>query len=159
MIHSHWLNITNDDSQACYEWYESVVVNYGAFCWTSGLESWCVMLSQWLWIMVCYTEPVVVNLHTMTHNHWLSITQHDSQPLAQHYTPSITITCSALHTMSQDHWSSKMHHNSQPLTHIIHNQLLGMTYHNSNQLVMNDMRQWLWIMVHFAGPVVLSDGV
>ena len=21
----------------------------------------CVLLSQWLWIMVCYTEPVVVN--------------------------------------------------------------------------------------------------
>jgi hypothetical protein len=80
---------------AGYEWYESVVVNYGAFCWTSGPESWCVMLSKWLWLMVCNAEQVVVSLHTMTHNHWLSITHHDSQPLAQHYTPWLTTTDSA----------------------------------------------------------------
>jgi hypothetical protein len=32
-------------------------------CYTEpgGYESWCVMLSQWLLIMVCYDEPVVVN--------------------------------------------------------------------------------------------------
>jgi hypothetical protein len=130
MTHNHWHSIANHDSQSL------------AHC-----ESWCVMLSQWLWIMVCYTDPVVVNhvcyteanscesccfilsrlclsygvscravgyewyyntpwftttgstLHTMTHNYWLSITHHDSQPLAQHYTPSITTTCSALHTI------------------------------------------------------------
>jgi hypothetical protein len=35
MIHNHWLSITH--------------------------KSWCVMLRQWLWIMVCYSEPVVVN--------------------------------------------------------------------------------------------------
>jgi hypothetical protein len=46
---------------AGYEWYESVVVNYGAFCWTSGLETWCVMLSKWLWLMVCNAEQVVVS--------------------------------------------------------------------------------------------------
>ena len=43
-----------------YEWYEPVVVNYGVLCWTSGCESWCVMLSQWLWIIVCYTDPLVM---------------------------------------------------------------------------------------------------
>jgi len=29
--------------------------------WASYCESWCVMLSQWLWIMVCYSVQVVVN--------------------------------------------------------------------------------------------------
>ena len=26
--------------------------------WASGCESWFAMLNQWLWIMLCYTEPV-----------------------------------------------------------------------------------------------------
>jgi hypothetical protein len=82
-----------------YEWYESVVVNYGAFCWTSGLESWCVMLSQWLWFMV----------------HWLNITHYDSQPLAQHNSTWLTTTCSALHTINHNHLLSITHHVSQRL--------------------------------------------
>ena len=36
-------------------------MNYVVLFWASGFESWWVMLSQWLWIMVCYSEPVVVN--------------------------------------------------------------------------------------------------
>jgi hypothetical protein len=82
------------------------VTNHGVLCWASGCESCCVILIQWKWIMVCYTEPVVVK-HVVLYwasgcewccvmlskwlcimwypdNHWLSITQHDSQPLAQH---------------------------------------------------------------------------
>jgi hypothetical protein len=44
-----------------YKWYEPVVVNYGVLFWTSGCESWCVMLSKWLWVMESNAEPVVVN--------------------------------------------------------------------------------------------------
>jgi hypothetical protein len=29
-------------------------VNHGEFYCASGCESWCVMLNQWLWIMLCY---------------------------------------------------------------------------------------------------------
>jgi hypothetical protein len=43
MIHNHWLSIT------------------GVLFWASGRESSCVILSQWLWIMVSYAEPVVLN--------------------------------------------------------------------------------------------------
>ena len=42
-----------------YEWYLPMVVNYDVQWWTSACDSWCVMLSQWLWIMVCYAEPVL----------------------------------------------------------------------------------------------------
>jgi hypothetical protein len=38
-----------------------VVVNHVVLFWTSGFESWCVILSHWLWIMVCCSEPVVAN--------------------------------------------------------------------------------------------------
>jgi len=67
---------------------ELVVVNHGEVCWASGLwiivcyaepgvwESWCVMLSQWLWIivlcstrcvgiMVNYANPVIVNHYVL----------------------------------------------------------------------------------------------
>ena len=40
-----------------FEWF----VNHGVQCWASGCESWCVMLSQWLWIMLSYGQPVVVS--------------------------------------------------------------------------------------------------
>ena len=38
-----------------------VVVNRSVLCWASGCVSWCVMLRQWLWIMVCHSETVIVN--------------------------------------------------------------------------------------------------
>jgi hypothetical protein len=43
----------------CYA--EPVVVNHGVLCCAGGCESWCVMLSQWLCIMLCYAEPAVLN--------------------------------------------------------------------------------------------------
>jgi hypothetical protein len=43
----------------CYA--ELVVVNHGVLYRASGCKSWCVLLNQWLGIIVCYAEPVVVN--------------------------------------------------------------------------------------------------
>jgi hypothetical protein len=40
---------------------EPVVVNHGVLCGASGCESWSVILSQWLFIMVCIAEQVIVN--------------------------------------------------------------------------------------------------
>jgi hypothetical protein len=109
MIHNHWLIITPHDSQPLAQhkarWFTS-----------SGSESWCAMLNKWLWIMVCYYEPVIVNhgvicwassceswlcytdssvcesCWTMFHNHWLSMADHDSQPMVQNKIPWFTIT-------------------------------------------------------------------
>jgi hypothetical protein len=33
---------------------EQVIVNHGEFYCSSGCESWCAILSQWFWIMLCY---------------------------------------------------------------------------------------------------------
>ena len=38
-----------------------VVVNHVVQCLANGCESWRIMLCQWLLIMLCYVEPVVVN--------------------------------------------------------------------------------------------------
>ena len=38
-----------------------VVVNHGELCSASGCESWCAMLSQWLRIMLCYSELIIGN--------------------------------------------------------------------------------------------------
>ena len=37
-----------------------VVVNQGVLCCAKGCETWGVMMSQWLLIVVCYAEPGVV---------------------------------------------------------------------------------------------------
>ena len=36
-------------------------MSYGLSCSASGCESWWAMLRQWVWIMVCYAEPVVMS--------------------------------------------------------------------------------------------------
>jgi hypothetical protein len=97
---------------------EQVIVNHGEIYCSSGCVSWCAMLSQWFWIMLCYAceywwvilrqwlwiivwhstpwfTTTASALHTMTYNHWLSIKQHDSQPLAQHSKTWFTTTGSA----------------------------------------------------------------
>ena len=43
---------------ACY--VEPVVVNHSVLSGASGCDSWRVILSQWLLIMVCYAAPVAV---------------------------------------------------------------------------------------------------
>jgi hypothetical protein len=40
---------------------EPVVVNHGVLYGASGCESWCVLLRQWLLIMVCIVDQVIVN--------------------------------------------------------------------------------------------------
>jgi hypothetical protein len=64
---------------------EPVVVNHGVLYWARGCESWCIILSQLLWIMVCYTKPslceswcimlrkVVVNHYVLYLTQWLGI--------------------------------------------------------------------------------------
>ena len=39
-----------------------VVVNHGVLCGASGCESWCVLLCQWLSIMMHIAEEVILNL-------------------------------------------------------------------------------------------------
>jgi hypothetical protein len=45
----------------CYD--EPVVANHGVVCCAIRCDSWWAMLSQWLWILVYYAEPVFMN-HT-----------------------------------------------------------------------------------------------
>jgi hypothetical protein len=45
--------------ESLYAMLSPVVGNHGVLCQTSGSESWFVMLGQWLWIMVYYTEPLL----------------------------------------------------------------------------------------------------
>jgi hypothetical protein len=103
IIHNNWLSITHHDSQILAHpstpWFiEPVVVNHGVLCWDSCCESCCVILSQWLWIMMSYAEPVVVNdgvlFWASGYESWCVI-HHASQPLAQHNTPWYMTTGSA----------------------------------------------------------------
>jgi hypothetical protein len=50
MNHNHWLSITHNVPH----------LHHVVFCWVSGCHSLWAMLSQWLWIMVCYAESVAV---------------------------------------------------------------------------------------------------
>ena len=40
---------------------EPLDVNHGVLYGASGCESWCVILSHWLLVMMCIAEPVAVN--------------------------------------------------------------------------------------------------
>jgi hypothetical protein len=144
MIHTHWLRL----------------------CWASGCESWCAMLSQWLWIMVCYAEPVV-----MYHGVWC-------------WASGCVSWCVMLSqwlwiVVCYFEWFSIAHHDSQPLVHssltMIHNHLLSLTHHDSQPLAQHTtselcwtsgceswcamMSQCLWIVMSYGEPVVVNNGV
>jgi hypothetical protein len=85
--------------------------------WANGCELWRVMVDQWWWVMVCIAEPVVVNhgvlcwasgcescCAILSRLHWFSITHHDLQPLAQHYTAWFTTTGPSQHVIIHNHW-------------------------------------------------------
>jgi hypothetical protein len=176
MIHHHWHRIRRHNSQPLvqHKWVSCV----------NGCEWWCVMLSQWLWIMVSYIEPVTVNhgllcyasgceswwamlstvrfsIAHMIHNHWVSITHHDSQPLAQHYTPWLTATRISI-----------AQHDSPSVC--IAEQVIVNYGEFTVSMVVNDgvlcwvsgcelwcvmLSQWLIIMVCYTEPVVVNYGV
>jgi hypothetical protein len=66
IIHNLRLNITHHDSQPLDQhstpWFIATgSVNHCVLCCGNGCESWFIMLSQWLWIVVYHVEPVIVN--------------------------------------------------------------------------------------------------
>jgi hypothetical protein len=93
MIHNHWHSITHHDSQTLIiaSYADPVVVNHGVLSCASGCESWCVMPSHSLWIMVCHAERVVVNHGVLC----CRITHSDSGPLVLHNTIWFTTTGTA----------------------------------------------------------------
>jgi hypothetical protein len=60
MIHNNWAQHSVSWFTSWWDMLSLVVVNHGVSSWTSCCEWCCVKLSQWLWIMMCYSEPVVV---------------------------------------------------------------------------------------------------
>jgi hypothetical protein len=72
-IHNHWLRITQLDSRPLAQnntpWFtttELTIAHHDSQPLAQNNISWftttsCVILSQWLWIMVSYAEPVVVH--------------------------------------------------------------------------------------------------
>jgi hypothetical protein len=125
---------------------EPVIVNHGVLFWVSGCESWCAMLSQWLWIMV-------------------SITSHNSQPLTQHYTPWFTTFGRAWQSMIHNHWLRITHNESQPLAQLNTTWLsttgsaYGLLYCAKGcELWRVTLSQWLSVMVCYTEPVDVTHG-
>jgi hypothetical protein len=77
----------------CYA--EPMVVNHRVLFCASRCEPWRVMINQWLWIILCYSVTIGVTHGELCHNHWFSITHHDSQSLTQHDSQCFSTTGSA----------------------------------------------------------------
>jgi hypothetical protein len=170
MIRNHWLSITHHDSQPLAQnstpWItttghnaELVVVNHGVLFWAGDCESFCVILSQWLWIMVCYSEPVVVN-HGV-HNLWHIIAIHDSQPLVHHSAPWIITTDPALHTMTHKgvlFWAGGCESCGVILSQWLWI-MMSFAEPSGWESWFDMLNQWLWIMVCYNKPVVVNHGL
>jgi hypothetical protein len=135
MIQNHWLSIAHHDSQplaavvvnhgklwwasGCVSWcviHEPMVVNHVVSFWPSGRESWWVMLSQWLWIIVSYAEPVGVN-HML--NQWFGIMVCFAEAvLVNHGVLFSAVGCESWWVMlSHYHWLRIANHGSQSPSH------------------------------------------
>ena len=115
-----------------YTWYEPVVVNSGVLCWTSGYESWCVMLTKWSGIMVCNAAQVDVSHGVLC---W------DSD-------------CGSFWVMLSK-WLWIMLCNAEPV--VVNYCVLCWASGCYSWCVI--WSQWLWIMVWYAVPVGLNHDV
>jgi hypothetical protein len=161
-------------------------VNQGVLFWTCSCESCCFILNQWLWIIVCYAEQLVVN-----HGDWYWASGYeslcvnpDSYPMAQHSSRWFIATGSTLITMILTHWLTITHHDSQPLAHykttwfttigsaylsMIQIHWIIITHHVSQPLAQHNslwlwilcliLHQRLWIIVCYAEQLVVNHGV
>jgi hypothetical protein len=132
MIHINWQCIAHHDSQILANRTSSlfkqlaqhnspwlVAVNHCELCWANGRKSWCAMLSVWLCIMVCYVEPVVVNLGVLcwasSCESWCAIVSQWLWNSVCYGESVVTTTRSAYLTMINTHWLRIAHHDSQTL--------------------------------------------
>jgi hypothetical protein len=127
-----------------------MVVNYALLCllyWDCGCESWFFMLCQWLWIMVCYAEPVVVNHAVLYQAEWLWVMVCNAEPVfVNHGVLCWASGCeSCVLYWIEQLWIMLCY--TEPI--VCHAELL----------VVNHMSQWLWIMECNTEPVVVNHGV
>jgi hypothetical protein len=116
MIHNHWLSITHHDSQPLA----------GVLCCASDCESWCVILSQLLWIMLCIlSRPVVVNHSLLC---WASGCESWCVKLNQ--------------------WSRKTMCHSEPVV-VTHGVIFWASGSASWCIILS---QWLWIILCYSEP-------
>jgi hypothetical protein len=154
MIHNHWLKITHHDSlplaQQNTPWLKTTRSRNSQCC-----ESWCAILSQWLWIRVRYAEPLVVN-----HGKLWSVSGCVSWCVIQESVVLIDVVlCWA------SGWKSRCGMVSQWLWVIVNYDELVVVSHSllwwasccESWWVM--VSYWLCIMVCYTEPVVMNHGV
>jgi hypothetical protein len=119
MIHNYWLSITHHYTQP-------LVQHNTPWFTTTGSQS------QWLWIIVCYAEPVVVNHVVLC---WAS-------------------GCKSLCVILSQ-WLWIMVNYFEPV--VVNNVVLFWASGCESWWVM--LSQWFWIMVCYSEPVVVNHGV
>jgi hypothetical protein len=137
-----------------------------------GCESWCVMLCLWLWIMVCYDQPVLVNHGVLCwasgYVSWCAMLRQWFWIMVCYSGP--VVVNNGVFTTTR---SFITHHDSQPLAQhntpwftttgsalhtMISNHWLIIAPHNSQPLAHYViLSQWLWIMVWYAEPVFVNQ--
>jgi hypothetical protein len=160
---------------------ESVVVNHGVLYGASDCESWWCLLCQWLWMMVCYAESIVVNYDVLCL--WIMVSY--AEPVAVNHgllcyasgwvmvsyaVPGMWVMVCNAEPVVVNHgvlcWASGCEFMCAILNRIVVNHVLlywadcdlVMVCHAA-PLDMNDMSQWLWIMTCYGVPVVVNHGV
>ena len=124
-------------------------MNHGVLCWSSGCESWCVKLRQWFWIVVCYSEQVVVKHGELCCEKWLWIMMR--YPYAEPsgweswraLLRSVVVNCDVL-CLEKWLWIMMWYRYAEP------------SGWESWCFMPN---QWLWIIVIYAEPVVVNHSV
>jgi hypothetical protein len=154
MIHNRWLCITHHDSQQ--------VSHHN-----SGWESCCVILSQWLWIIVSYAEPVIVN-HVvlfwaigceswciiLSQLLWIMLCY--SEPVVLNHGELSWTSCGELWCVILSQWLWIMVCYAKP------SGCESCCIMLSKMVVNHDVlcwAQWLWIRVCYAEPVVVNHGL
>jgi hypothetical protein len=142
--------------------------------WANGCELWRVMVDQWLWVMVCNAEPVVLNHGVLC---WASGCEFMCAILNRtvvNYVVLYWADCVLVMVCHAGHWLWMIWANGCELWRVMVDQWLWIMVCNVEQVVVSHgelcwtsgceswcvmLSQWLWIMVCYAEPVVVNHGV
>jgi hypothetical protein len=110
------------------------VVNHVVLCLANGCESWRIMC-QWLWIMLCYAEPIVGN-------HELNVVPVDVNHVVLCCTSAVVLC-----------WASRLESWCEPVSVGVNHGELCWSSGYESWCVM--LYKWSWILERYAQPVVV----
>ena len=131
-------------------WLASVCM----LCWASGCESWGAMLSQWVWIMMCYAERMAMLSYSKPVVVMWNIVCYDEPVIVNHWLLCWASDCeSCCFMLSQWLWIMVCYTEPADVKQC------ALCWASGSETLCVMLSHWIWIIVCYSQPVTVNHGV